>query len=73
MTNEEAVKLASAMRAAGVTKFSFSGLSCELLPPLPTQMQDIVERIGEMPAKQREELLEQAKKDLEADLYGAAS
>lgn len=77
MMNEQAlaaVEMAKAMRAAGVQKFSFDGqhLSCELSPPDPKPLTEIVERISELSPQHRKELLDEAKKDLDRDLYGAS-
>ncbi len=74
MTNDEAVALAGRMRAAGVTKFRVCGdeLECELSPPDPKPMEEIIERIGEMQPEQRKKLLDEAKKDLDRDIYGAS-
>lgn len=72
MTHDEIVALAKAMRAAGVSKFSYGDLQCELLPPEPKPMDEIRERIEEMPPQERMRLLDAAKKDLDKDLYGAS-
>ncbi len=75
MSPAEAVKLACEMRAAGVMKFRLRGdsLYCELRPADPKPMEEIVDRIAEMNPAQRKKLLDEAKKDLERDLYGAVT
>lgn len=75
MSPAEAVKLAREMREAGVQRFSLKGdsLTCVLMPPDPKPLDQIKERIGEMNPEQRIKLLDEAKKDLERDLYGASS
>lgn len=75
MTPDEAVALAERMRAAGVMKFRLRGdsLYCELRPADPKPMTEIVDRIAEMDPLQRKKLLDEAKKDLERDLYGAVT
>ena len=74
MSPDEAVKLAREMREAGVQRFSLKGdsLTCVLMPPDPKPMDELKERIGEMDPKARMSLLDEAKKDLDRDLYGAA-
>lgn len=71
MKHDEIVALATAMRAAGVSKFRFENLECELLPAGPTALTEIAERIGELSAEERLKLLKQAKEDFERDLYGS--
>lgn len=75
MSPAQAVKLAREMREAGVQRFSLKGdsLTCVLMPPDPKPLDQIKERIGEMNPEQRIKLLDEAKKDLERDLYGASS
>ena len=74
MTPDEIVTLAERMRAAGVVRFSVNGdrISVVLRPPDPKPLDEIRDRIAELPPDERMKLSKQAQKDLEADLYGAA-
>jgi hypothetical protein len=72
MTPEQIVALATAMRAAGVSYFSYEGLKVRLLPPPPKPMDEIRDRIAEMTPEERLKLVDSAKKDLEEDLYGSS-
>lgn len=74
MTGSEAVELAKQMRAAGVQRFVLTTerFSAVLMPPAPTPVRDISERIAELTEQERKELLTEAQKEYEADLYGAS-
>lgn len=72
MSPAEAVKFAREMREAGVARFTLQGerLTCVLLPPGPTPLTEIAERIGELPAEERLKIAKMAKEDFERDLFG---
>lgn len=74
MTPDQAVALARSMREAGAVRFTLKGdsLSCVLRPPDPTPDEEIRSRIAEFTPEERLKLAADAKKDLEADLYGAS-
>lgn len=74
MTPDAAVELTRRMREAGAVRFTLKGdsLSCVLRPPDPAPLAATIEAIGEMDPDQRIKLLDDAKKDLERDLYGAS-
>lgn len=72
MDQSEAVAFAKAMRDAGVEQFEFDGLKCVLRAPEPPRLTALAEQLGELPLEERERLLKEGKRQLEADLYGAA-
>jgi len=73
MTPEQALELAKRMREAGVQRFVLTAerFSAVLLPPPPKPVDDLNQQIAELHPKQRKELLEQAKREWDSDLYGA--
>lgn len=75
MTNTEAIELAKKMREAGVQRFVLTKdrFSAVLLPPTAGPVSELAEKIGELTTEQRTALIEQAKRDMDADLYGAAT
>ena len=74
VTGAEALKLAREMREAGVQRFVLTAdrFSAVLLPPPPRKVDDVREQIAEMNPKQRRELLDEARKEYDEDLFGAA-
>lgn len=74
VTGAEALKLAREMREAGVQRFVLTAdrFSAVLLPPPPRKVDDVREQIAEMTPKQRQELLDEARKEYNEDLFGAA-
>lgn len=74
LTGSEALELARQMREAGVQRFVLTAdrFSAVLLPPPPRKVDDVREQIAEMNPKQRRELLDEARKEYEDDLFGAA-
>lgn len=74
ITPDGAVELARQMREAGVMRFvlTHERFSAVLLPPPPRKVDDVREQIAEMSPKQRQELLEEARREFNEDLYGAS-
>lgn len=74
ITPDGAVELARQMREAGVQRFvlTHERFSAVLLPPPPRKVDDVREQIAEMNPKQRRELLDEARKEYDEDLFGAA-
>lgn len=72
MTVDEVVELATKMRAAGVQEFRFENLSCKLAPPEKGKVSELADRIGELSLEERTALIEDTKRELEADMYGAS-
>lgn len=73
ITPEAAVKLAAEMRAAGVSRFVLTAdrFSAVLLPAPPPKTSSLLEEIGNLKPEEREELATAAKREYDADLYGA--
>jgi len=71
LTTAEIIDFARSLRREGVTKFVSNELELELLPPGPTPLTEIAERIGELSPEERLKIAKQAKDDLDKDLYGA--
>ncbi len=74
LTGPEALELARKMREAGVQRFVLTAdrFSAVLLPPPLKPVDDLREQIAEMNPKQRRELLDEARKEYDEDLFGAA-
>jgi hypothetical protein len=74
LTPEAALELARAMRMAGVQRFvlTHDRFSAVLSPPPPAPVEDLSEKLAELPAHARKEFLEGARKEYENDLYGAS-
>lgn len=74
LTAEEALDLATKMRAAGVARFVLTAerFSAVLLPPPPPKQMNLLEEIGNLKPDERDELVNAAKREYEKDLYGAS-
>lgn len=72
MTNSELVQLARDLRAAGVMRMKHGDIELDFLPPEAPKLTQLAAAMGELPLNERQDLIEQAKKDLDADLYGAS-
>ena len=74
LTPEAALALARQMREAGVQRFVLTNdrFSAVLAPPPPPKLSAINEQIAELTGEERRALLDTARKEYEADLYGAA-
>ncbi len=74
LTPEESLDLVTRMRAAGVARFVLTRdrFSAVLLPPPPPKQMNLLEEIGNLKPDEREELVNAAKREYDADLFGAA-
>ncbi len=74
ISSEEALDLVTRMRAAGVARFVLTRdrFSAVLLPPPPPKQMNLLEEIGNLKPDEREELVNAAKREYDADLYGAS-
>jgi hypothetical protein len=74
LTADEAVDLATRMRAAGVARFVLTAehFSAVLLPPPPPKQMNLLEEIGNLKPDERDELVNAAKREYDQDLFGAS-
>ncbi len=74
ITAENALDLATKMRAAGVARFVLTAdrFSAVLLPPPPERTKQLMEEIGNLQPGERDELAKAVKREYELDLYGAS-
>lgn len=70
---EELIALARALRAEGVLVCKWGDLELHLLNPEKPGLGALKDQVADLPVDQREEILESVKRQLEADLYGAAT
>lgn len=72
ITPEVAVELVRQLRELGVTRFSYGAFRCQIEPKVErSDGMELAAKLGELSIEERQKILDQAKKDMEADLYGA--
>ncbi len=68
---EQLVALARALRAEGVVVCRWGDIELQMLNPDKPGLGALKEQMADLPAAQREEIIEDVKRSLEADLFGA--
>jgi hypothetical protein len=72
ITPEQAVELVTKLRALGVTRFSYGAFRCQIEPKVEMSSNlELAAKLGELPLEDRKAILDQAKKEMDEDLYGA--
>lgn len=74
ITPEVAVELVRQLRELGVTRFSYGAFRCQMEPPVKqSHSQELAAKLGELTIEERKAILDQAKKQMDEDLYGASA
>lgn len=70
---EQLVALARALRAEGVVVCKWGDLELHMLNPDKPGLGALKDQVADLPVDQREEILADVKRQLDADLYGAST
>ncbi len=70
-TPEQLVALARALRAEGVVVCRWGDIELQMLNPDKPGLGALKEQVADLPIDQREEIINDVKRSLEADLFGA--